>query len=129
LSLPSSFLERRPKALQLGSLRLGLSGLLLRRRPLGVPLIGDARQFLLQRLLARSQIRHSRIGVNVLEHQLGVVLPELAHLRVQPVYLGALLARDFPQLLQRGTTWVKTRKKLKPIRSNFRGEILTWLTW
>jgi len=109
LSLPSSILERRPKALQLGSLCLGLPGLLLRCRPLDVPLT-NPRQLLLQRLLTRSQIRHLRVGVNVLEYQLGVMLPELAHLGVQPGHLGALFARDFPQLLQRGRTWVKTRK-------------------
>ena len=100
LRLPSSLLERCPKALQLGSLRLILPGLLLRCRPLDVPLVGDPRQFLLQRLLTRSQIRHFRIGVDVLEHQLGVVSFELAHLGVQPGHLGALFARDFPQPLQ-----------------------------
>src|SRR6185369_15156513 len=129
LRLPSSLLERRPKALQLGSLFLCLLGLLLRCRPLDVPLTSNPRQLLLQRPLTRSQIGHFGVGVDVFEHQLGVVLPELAHLGVQPVHLDALLARDFPQLLQRGTAWVKTREKLKPIRSNFRGEILTWLTW
>ena len=39
---------------QLGSLRLGLPGLLLCCRLLDVPLTGNPRQFLLQRLLTRS---------------------------------------------------------------------------
>ena len=102
LSLPSFFLERCTKVLQLGSLRLGLPGLLLCCRPLDVPLIGNPRQLLLQRLLMCSQIRHFRVGVDVLEHQLGVVLPELAHLGVHPGHLGALFARDVPQPLQAG---------------------------
>ena len=110
LRLASSLLERRPKVLQLGSLRLGLPGLLLCCRPLDVSLTSNPCQLLLQRLLTRPQIGHFCVGVDIFEHQLGVVLPELAHLGVQPVHLGALFARDFPQLLQRGRTWVKTRK-------------------
>ena len=81
-------------------MRLGLLSLLLRCRPLGVPLIGNPCQLLLQRLLTRSQIRHFRVGIDVLEHQLGIVLPELAHLGVHTGHLGALFARDVPQLLQ-----------------------------
>ena len=110
LRLASSLLERRSEALQLGGLRLGLSGLLLRCRPLSVPLANNPRQLLLQRLLTRPQIGHFCVGVDIFEYQLGVVLPELAHLGVQPVHLDALLARDFPQLLQRGRVWVRTRK-------------------
>ena len=42
----------------------------------------------------RPQIRHPGVGLDVLEHQLGVVLPKLAYLGVQPGYLGALSVRD-----------------------------------
>jgi hypothetical protein len=93
LSLPSPLLEHRPKALQLSSLSLGLPGLLLRYRPLDVPFIGNPRQFFLQRLLTHSQIRHFRIGINVLEHQLGVVLPKLA-LWVYSRVISVLFSRE-----------------------------------
>ena len=99
LGFLSLLLERRPEALQLGSLRLGLPGPLLRCRLLDVPLTDNPRQFLLQRLLMRSQVRHFRVGFDVLEHQLGIVLPKLAHLGVHPGHLGALFAN--------GRAWVK----------------------
>ena len=47
LELGLFLLERRPNALQLGSLRLGLMGSLLRRGPLGVALADSPRQLLL----------------------------------------------------------------------------------
>ena len=43
---------------------------------------------------------HLGVGVDVPEHQTGVVLPEPAHLGVQPCQLGALSARNVPQPLQ-----------------------------
>ena len=68
LGFPSLLLERCPEALQLGSLRLGFPSRLLRYRLLDVQLTGNPRQFLLQHLLTRSQIRHFTVGFDVLEH-------------------------------------------------------------
>ena len=51
-------------------------------RQVDVPLTSNLRQLLLQRLLTRPQIGHLCVGVDIFEHQLGVVLPELAHLGV-----------------------------------------------
>ena len=47
LELGLLLLERRPKTLQLGSLRLGLLSLLLRRGRLDVALTGGSRQLFL----------------------------------------------------------------------------------
>ena len=47
LELGLLLLERRPSSLQLGSLRLGFLGLLLRRGPLGIALVDSPRQLLL----------------------------------------------------------------------------------
>jgi hypothetical protein len=47
LELGLLLLERRPNTLQLGSLRLGLLSLLLRRGPLDVTLADGPRQLLL----------------------------------------------------------------------------------
>ena len=47
LELGLLLLERRPSSLQLGSLRLGFLGLLLRRGPLGVALADGPHQLLL----------------------------------------------------------------------------------
>ena len=68
-------LGARQRALQLGSSCLGLPCLLLRCRPLDVPLTSHPSQLLLQRPLMRSQIGHFCVGIDVFEHQLGVVLP------------------------------------------------------
>ena len=68
LGFPSLLLERRPEVLQLGSLCLGLPGLLLCCGPLDVPLTGNPRQILRKRLLTGSQICHSSVGFDVLEH-------------------------------------------------------------
>ena len=90
LELGLFLLERRPNALQLGSLRFGLLSLLLRRGPLNVALAGGPRKLLLQHVPARSQTGQLGVGVDIPEHQIGVVVPKPAHLGVQPGQLGAL---------------------------------------
>ena len=68
LGFPSLLLERCPEALQLGSLCLGVLSFLLSRGLLDIPLTGNPRQILLQRLLTRPQIRLPSVGLDVLEH-------------------------------------------------------------
>ena len=68
LGFPSLLLKRRPKPLQLGSLSLGLPSLLLCCGPLDVPLTGYPCQIPLKRLLMGSQILHSCVRFDVLEH-------------------------------------------------------------
>jgi len=100
LELDLLLLKHRPHMLQLGSPRLGIMSFLLRRGPLDITLTGGSRQLFLWRLLTRPQICHLGVGVDVLQHQIGIVLPKPAHLGVQPVQLVALFARDVPQPLQ-----------------------------
>jgi hypothetical protein len=98
----------------LGSLRLDLLGLLLRRGPLGIALVDDSRQLLLQCTLTRPQVRHQGVGLIHPRDHASIALLEPAHLGVLPDQLGALAARDLLQLMRtEGYKWKTSKRSWK----------------